>query len=135
VQLCHKQDAEDALQDTFMRYIAKAPAFREGEHEKAWLITVALNICRDMRRFSGRHRHENLDDLTGYAETKENTGILETVAALPPKYKSVILLHYIEGYGTAEIAEILRLTVPAVKKRLQRGREQLKLEIEKERLL
>ena len=135
VQLGHRQDAEDALQETLLRYLAKAPRFREDEHEKAWLIRVALNICRNMQSFSRRHRHENLDNLTGYSETKESFSILESVSALPPKYKSVILLYYIEGYGIAEITKITGLTVSAVKKRLQRGRERLRLEIEKERLL
>ena len=55
VILCNEQDVQDAIQDTFCRYLEKAPDFHDEEHEKAWLIRVATNICRDMVRFRLRH--------------------------------------------------------------------------------
>lgn len=55
VILCNEQDVQDAIQDTFCRYLEKKPVFRDEEHEKAWLIRVATNICRDMIRFRVRH--------------------------------------------------------------------------------
>ena len=132
VMLCSEQDAEDALQDTFLRYISKAPVFNEAEHKKAWLIRVATNICNDMGRFRLRHNHINIDDLSDYYETEENADIIEAVLCLPQKYKIVIHLHYIEGYDIGSIAEIAGISIAAAKKRLQRGREMLKLEYRKE---
>ncbi len=59
----NEQDAQDAIQDTFCRYLEKKPDFRNEEHEKAWLIRVATNICRDMIRFRIRHPKISIDEL------------------------------------------------------------------------
>ena len=135
VMLCREQDAEDALQDTFLKYISKAPAFNDAEHQKAWLIRVATNICNDMGRFRLRHNHVNINDLSDYYETEESADILEAVLLLPQKYKIVIHLHYVEGYDMGSISEITGISIAATKKRLQRGREMLKLEYRKGRFL
>ncbi len=130
VILTNEHDAEEALQDTYLRYINKAPAFNDEEHEKAWLIKVATNICKDMRRFKFRYTNFNLD-YQRYSITHESSDVLEKVMSLPAKYKEVILLHYIEGYKVDEVAQILNITVSATKKRLQYAREKLKLEYER----
>ena len=52
VILCNESDAEDAVQDTFIKYLSKSPTFNDSEHEKAWLITVATNRCKNMRRYN-----------------------------------------------------------------------------------
>jgi len=134
VMLCSEYDAEEAVQETFLRYMTKAPAFNGAEHEKAWLIRVATNICRDMRRFRFRHQHLNIDDLDDYYKTEENSGILEAVMKLPQDYKIVIMLFYIEGYNVEGISRITGISASAVKKRLQRGREKLRLDYRKEYL-
>ena len=61
--LCNKEDAEDAVQETFLKYMTKAPLFRDSDHEKAWLIKVATNISKNMSRFNNRNATENLDEL------------------------------------------------------------------------
>ena len=132
--LCSNADAEDAVSDTFVKYITKAPCFQDEEHTKAWLIRVAANTCNDIHRFRKRHSHINLDDLHNYSKTEENSGILEAVMQLPAKYKTVIHLFYIEGYRTEEIAGILSLSPSAVRKRLQYARGKLNFEYEKEKL-
>ncbi|MHB1454884.1 MAG: RNA polymerase sigma factor [Saccharofermentanales bacterium] len=134
VMLCNEYDAEEAVQETFLRYMTKAPAFNGAEHEKAWLIRVATNICRDMQRFRVRHQHLNIDDLYDYYRTEENSGILEAVMKLPQDYKIVIMLFYIEGYNVDGISQITGASVSAVKKRLQRGREKLRLDYRKDYL-
>lgn len=126
VLLCNNYDAEDAVQETFFKYIHKSPVFNELEHEKAWLISVATNTCRNMRRFKFMHLHENIDDLYDYVEKGEDKALLETLMTLPTKYKEVLLLHYVEGYKVNEIAGIITISVAAVKKRLQKGRKLLK---------
>lgn len=127
VILCNEQDAQDVLQDTFCRYIEKAVHFNDKEHEKAWLIKVATNRCRDIHRQRIRHPHANIDEVTAYCEMPEQSEVLEALVRLPDKLKIVIYLHYIEGYKSAEIAQMLGISDQAVKKRMQRGREQLRL--------
>lgn len=123
VILCNESDAEDAVQDTLIKYISKSPAFNDSEHEKAWLITVATNRCKNMRRYNIIRRHLDINDLQLYIKDEENYGLLDTLMKLPSKHKIVLLLHYVEGYKVDEIAKILNITAAAVKKRLQRGRE------------
>ncbi len=134
VLLRNEQDAEDALQETFLRFLSKAPQFNDNEHQKAWLIRVATNISKDIRRFRLRHTHLNIDELSNYCASEEHTGTLEELLTLPPKYRIVVHLHYAEGYDVDSIASMLDISASAVKKRLQRGREMLKIVIEKEGL-
>lgn len=133
--LGNNADAEDAVSETFLRYITKAPFFHGEAHKKAWLIRVATNICNDMHRFHRRHDYINFDDISGYCSTETESSVLEAVMRLSAKYKSVILLFYIEGYRTEEIAEILSISPSAVRKRLQYGRNLLKLEYGKENIV
>lgn len=127
VMLCSQQDAEDAIQDTFCRYLEKKPDFKNDEHEKAWLIRVATNICRDMLRFRSRHPKVPIDQLSNQLAAPAAKETLTELMELPSKQKIVIYLHYVNGYSVKEIANILAITESAVKKRLQRGREYLRL--------
>jgi len=131
--LCNRADAEDAVSDTFLKYIMKSPKFKDDEHKKAWLIKVAANICKDKRRFNSRHNNYiNLDDIAEFCpDEKQQNDILE-MFNLPEKYKIVIHLFYIEGYKTREIAEILNIMDCTVRKRLQYGRRLLKIEYGKD---
>lgn len=126
VILCNEQDAQDAIQDTFCRYLEKKPKFRDEEHEKAWLIRVATNICRDMIRFRLRHPKVDIDEVENILVAPEQKETLKELFALPVKQKTVIYLHYVEGYHIKEIADILGITEGAVKTRLLRGREQMR---------
>lgn len=128
--LRNRQDAEDAVSETLIRYLTKAPSFLEEEHRKAWLLRVATNLCRDMLRARSHRNHLDLDELKNVAPCPTERGILEDVLRLPEKYRTVIYLHYMEGYSTSEIGVILSITPAAVRKRLQYGREKLKLEYE-----
>ena len=127
VMLCNEQDAQDAIQDTFCRYLEKKPEFREEEHEKAWLIRVATNICRDMIRFRLRHPKVCIDDLENCLAAPEHKETLRELLELPVKQKTVIYLHYVEGYQVREIADILGISEGAAKMRLCRAREQMRL--------
>ena len=127
VMLCNEQDAQDAIQDTFCRYLEKSPVFTDEEHEKAWLIRVATNICRDMLRFRIRHPKVSIEAITDSLATPEEQNVLAELLALPLRYRSVIYLHYVEGYRIREIADLLGISEQAVKKRMQRGRDQLRL--------
>ncbi len=129
VMLGNEADAQDAVQDTFCRYLERAGNFTDKEHEKAWLIKVAQNRCRDMRRFRLRHPQVDIAEITAGYEDPEYSEVLTELISLPLTIKSVVYLHYIEGYKVAEISKLLGISVNAVKKRLQKGREMLRLKM------
>ena len=129
--LCNKSDAEDALQDTFVKLITKAPDFQDDEHEKAWLIKVATNISKNMVILRLRRSTVDLQDVKEIGVKNEDTEVFEAIMNLPVKYKIVMVLFYIEGYKTEEIADITQISSDAVRKRLQKGRELLKIEFER----
>lgn len=126
VILCNEHDVQDVIQDTFCRYLEKKPEFHDEEHEKAWLIKVATNICRDMMRFKIRHPKISIDEVENSLTVPEQKETLRELLELPVKQKTVIYLHYVEGYQIKEIANILGTTEGAVKMRLKRGKEQMR---------
>lgn len=125
-------DAEDAVQETFIKYFTKAPEFTDADHEKAWLITVATNRCRDMLRYRSRHETESEEVLNTYAVEKSDSGILEALMELSDKYRIIMVLFYVEQYKIDEIADITGVSVSAVKMRLSRGRKLLEEKYRKE---
>lgn len=129
VYLGRHADAEDVTQEVFLRLLSKAPDFAGGEHQKRWLLQVTANLCRDQLRGFWRRRVTELEDAIPAAPPEE-LETLHAVMGLPEKYKLPIHLHYYEGYSVAEVAGILKLGQSAVKMRLKRGRELLKLELE-----
>lgn len=130
VMLGKPEDAQDILQETLIKYMEKAPAFKSEEHEKAWLLKVTGNLCRDFLRFNRRHRHLSLEQAAEICAEQEDQEIIKEVILLPAKYKIVLLLFYVEGYQAKEIAHMIGITESAVKKRLQRGRELLRRRID-----
>lgn len=132
--LNHKEDAEDVVQDVFTKYMCGLHFPMDKEHEKAWFIRVTINQCHDSLRRRKHRTHTSLEEtenLPGY-EQEIPFMLQETLQNLPEKYKSVIILHYLEGFSVQEIAKICRISVSATKMRLSRGREILKNELEKE---
>lgn len=132
--LCNSADAEDAVQETFLRYLTKAPEFTSEEHRKAWLIKVSANVSKNMLMFRLRRETVNLEDIEDIGIDERDYETFELIMSLPAKHKIVMTLYYVEGYKSKEVAEIIGISEEAVRKRLQKGRELLKNEIEKERL-
>lgn len=127
VYLKNAMDTEDAVQETFFRLIKKNPKLETPEHEKAWLIRTAVNICKDELK-KKRRGDENIDDhpeLQG-ADTIKTNEVLSAVTALPEKYRTVIYLYYYEGYHSAEIADILKKPKSTVRNDLCTARKLLK---------
>jgi len=125
IMLKNESDAEDAVQETIIRFYQKAPGFEDREHEKAWLLRVAANQCRDILRHRSRHSHENVDALPLAAPEAPDGSILQALKQVPEKYRLVLLLHYAEEYKVEQIAKIIGRTPSAVKMRLQKGRKLL----------
>ena len=132
VMLGNRDDAEDAIQETVLKYIQKAPLFESADHEKAWLIRVITNQCRDMQRFRLKHSTVCIEDLQMCISHPESCGIVEALMRLPEKFKTVMLLHYIEDYSIKEIAAMIKKSPSAVKMRLQKGRKLLEAKYRKE---
>ena len=122
-QLKNTADAEDAVQTVFLKLLQKAPSFESKTHEKAWLIRVAVNTCRDIQRRRMRHPEEALEDAGLPAEMRTDSGVLEALGKVPEKFRIVLTLHYVEGYTAPEIAPMIGKTQSAVKMRLQKGRQ------------
>ncbi len=124
-------DAEDILQDVFMKYLSGKYCFKDAEHEKAWFIRVTQNKSLDYLKRKGR-KNLSLDnaDVITYEKNTISSDVIKTVLALPEKYKSSVILYYYEDYSVEEISEILKISKSAVKMRLKRSREILKLELE-----
>ena len=129
VLLGNPHDVQDVLQEVLLRYMEKAPAFISYNHEKAWLLRVTSNCCKDCLRFRKRHSYIDLEQIQERFPASEDGHLFQELYALPAKWKTVLVLHYFEGYSVKEIAEIIGLSESAVKKRLQRAREALKLEL------
>lgn len=129
LQMKNPADAEDVLQEVFCKRLYQAPDFATPEHERRWLFRVALNQCRDEWKRS-RRTELPLEVAQHMSLTPEELGLLEQVAALPEKLRTVIHLHYYEGYDVREIAQLLGVTASAVKMRMKRGREALRERLE-----
>ena len=130
--LCNPHDAEDAVQETFLKYLTKSPEFNDEEHRKAWLIKVSANISKNMLMFRRRRETVNIEDIETIGIAPNDFDTFELIMSLPAKYKIVMTLYYVEGYNGKEIAEIVGIKEDAVRKRLQKGRELLRKEFENE---
>ena len=128
VHLKNESDTEDIFQTVFLKYALFPRAFQSGEHEKAWMIRVTINACRDLLKSVFRSRTVSLDVLAEQPGEldEEHREVLEAVLDLPPKYKNVVYLHYYEGYTAAEIGQILKKNVNSVYTLLTRARKLLK---------
>ena len=132
VHLGNKQDVEEALQETFIKLMYKSPPFTDREHQKAWLIRVVTNQCKNMQGSLWRRRVIRMEDMDEYFEQPSDRSLMDHVIKLPFKYKAVIHLFYYEDYSVRQIAGILQISESAVKMRLARGRQLLKMDLESE---
>ncbi len=131
VCLCHLKnhaDTEDVFQTVFLKYMLHDQPFYDEEHEKAWMLRVTINSCKDLLKSFFRRNTVPLDVIKEMeAETSPDyRDVLEAVLSLPDKYKDAIYLHYYEGYSAAEIGTILGKKENTVYSLLSRGRKALK---------
>ena len=121
-------DAEDVLQTVFLKLIKTDTAFTDEEHLKAWLLKVTVNNSKNLLNSAWVRLTTGMrDDIT--ISLVATTEVYSVVAGLPIKYRTVIHLHYYEGYSCVEIAEILGTKEATVKTRLFRAREKLQTQL------
>ena len=121
----NRADAEDVMQETFLRLLRARPEFADRAHARAWLLRVAANCANDWFRAPWRRREGPLTDSLPAPE-HEDGGVVEAVLALPAKYRTAVHLYYYEELSVAEIAKITGKSESAVKSRLFRARAMLR---------
>ncbi len=124
VHLKNYADTEDIFQTVFLKYVLSSVVFESEEHEKAWLIRVTVNACRDLLKSFFRSRTVPLQEALAVEQDipDDDREILEAVLTLPPKYKDVVYLYYYEEYSAKEISRILKKNVNTVYTLLSRAR-------------
>lgn len=123
----NSSDTEDIVQETFIRLIKFGGSYESEEHEKAWLIRTAVNLCKDNLKHWWRKR-ENLEDYQNLQDdyNTKNDDTLEVVVGLPDKYKTVVYLYYYEGYTSVEISKILSKPQSTIRNYLHEARNILR---------
>ena len=127
--------ARDAAQETFLKAYRALPTLREGKTEKAWLMQIAVNVCRDMRRgfwFRRIDRRLTPDDLpeTAREDERPDPAPFLAVMSLPAKDRETVVLHYYQGLSLAEIAKLTEVPASTVRARLARAKKKLHRKLE-----
>lgn len=130
--------AEDAAQETFIKAFEHMEPLLAGEirSEKAWLMRIAVNTCKDMLRSSWlRHivRRKTIEELplSVTPANEERMALTQAVMALPPKLKDIVLLHYYQGLNLRTCAQILGISAPTATRRLAQAQKKLQKELER----
>ena len=128
VHLKSYADTEDIFQEVFLKYALSSVVFDSQEHERAWIIRVTINACRDLLKSAFRRRTVPMEELADLPDqtTREHREVLQAVLSLPKNYRDAVYLHYYEGYSAPEIGQILGKKVNTVYTLLSRAREQLR---------
>ena len=124
-----REDADDVYQDVFLAFIRHMKNLKSEDHIRYWLIHTTCNACK---RLSRRRMWFRLEDTDITYELVEPDNTLSLVLALPDKMREAIHLFYYEDMTCEEIARALKISCEAVRVRLHRGREMLKIKLEKE---
>jgi len=121
------EDAKDICQTVFLRLLERPRSFESPEHERAWIIRAAVNLCKDQLKSHWRKTTVDLEAARAVpAPEAEEGSLLAAVNLLPPKYRTVIYLYYYEGCSVKEVAAALRAKESTVQTWLQRARDRLR---------
>lgn len=133
--LKNKEDAEDAVQNVFVKLMDKPRNFESLEHEKAWFIMVTKNYCKDVLKSSWFRKVElgTLPELV--QENEEERDLLIHIYNLGKKYREVVYLYYYEEYSVKEIAKLLQRKESTIQTQLATARKKLRIKLEQEEML
>ena len=124
--LHNMSDAEEILQDTLVQFLKTSPVFESPNHEKAWLLRVASNLCKNRLIYDRRRRADPLSETLAQEDRPDLSFVWEAVKALPVHQREVVHLFYHEGFAPAEIARIVGRKESTVRSDLRRARLRLK---------
>lgn len=124
--LHNRSDTEEVLQDTLIQFLKTRPVFESDKHEKAWLLRVAGNLCKNRLKYNSLRQTDELREELIAEQREDLSFIWDAVQALPVQYREVIHLFYREGYSTREISQILGRKEATIRSDLSRGRGKLK---------
>ncbi len=124
--LHNRSDTEEVLQDTLIQFLKTRPVFESDKHEKAWLLRVAGNLCKNRLKYNRLRQTDELREELIAEQREDLSFIWDAVQALPVQYREVIHLFYREGYSTREISQILGRKEATIRSDLSRGRGKLK---------
>jgi RNA polymerase sigma factor (sigma-70 family) len=119
-------DAQDVCQEVYIKLFKHPISFNDSEHEKAWIIRVTINTCKDLTRSPWRKWFSPIEEALLPIKHTESIEVVSCVLTLPRKYRLVIHLYYYEGYKTVEIAKILNHKESTIRTQLKRAKELLK---------
>lgn len=133
----NSEDAEDAVQNAFLKLMETDVVFNDDEHIHRWLIRVTINECKSIWRLFNRHPVISLDEESVKTDQELNTveegfseearqELYDAVMGLPTKYRGILYLYYYEGYKVEEISDMVGISQSNVQIRLMRGRKKLK---------
>ena len=122
--------AEDIVQGVFERLMRRRPIFESREHEKAWLIRTAVNLCLSDLRAESRHGELPLDENIAAAYGEDSFEVVDAVQTLPVQDRYAVYLYYYEGYGVKEIGHLLKEPEGTISSRLSRARKKLRAILE-----
>lgn len=125
LHLRQRADVEDVFQEVFLQYLQRKEAFESEEHEKAWLLRVAINRCKDLVKSFWHNRVDPLDDEMMAMVPSESHEILDAVLRLPPSERNAVYLFYYEGYSVTGIARVQNQKANTVYSHLHRARKRL----------
>lgn len=129
-QLRQRADREDAVQEALRRAWEKRHTLREERYLQTWVIRILLNECHAIQRKAARLLPR--EEIPAVQPQREETGLKEALLQLEERYRTPILLHYMEGYTVKEVAGILRVPQSTVKTWLARGRKALAAQLKEE---
>ena len=127
--LKNRADAEDIVQDVFLRIIDKKPSFNDERHEKSWLIRATINMCKNKVNMFWNKNKCSIDDVQEFAVSDKyntDTTVFPAVMAMWEKYRVVVYMYYYEGYSTPEIADVIGKNETTIRSLLHRARNKLK---------
>lgn len=130
--LGNKSDAEDITQDVFVKLFTTNQEFETPQHERYWIIRVTINACKNHLGAFWNKNTVGMDTIQDMPHNDTYSELTDMLYNLPSKYRLVLYLYYYEGYSIEEISSTLKIGKSAVKMRLKRGREKLKLDLEEE---
>ena len=131
--LKNTSDADDIVQDTFMKYLGTYKNFDTLDSEKYFLIRVCINIAINLLKSKWKRdviKDDSITDVIYSSDDSSNVDYFSFICSLPLKYKSVMVLYYWENFSVEEVAKALNISTSSVKKRLERGRNMIKDKIE-----